>query len=84
MWLKKNEKYYQKNILNEYINKINGHIHNNTSDIINYDSIIKQHMRTSIDWPLPKEIILKPVMSYEDLKGFLQFMKPENIYFEFG
>ena len=41
-------------------------------------------MRTSIDWPLPKEIILKPVMSYEDLKGFLQFMKPENIYFEFG
>ena len=71
-------------LLHEYINKINGQIHNNTSDIIDYDSIIKQHMRTSIDWPLPKEIIIKPIMFDEDLKGFLQFMKPENIYFEFG
>ena len=40
--------------------------------------------RDSIDWPLPKEIIFKPLMTSKELKAFLFFMKPGNIYFEFG
>ncbi len=41
-------------------------------------------MRTSIDWPLSKKIKFKPLLSKKELKAFLYFMKPENIYFEFG
>ena len=41
-------------------------------------------MRTSIDWPLPKEIKFKPMMDEENIIAFLYFMKLENIYFEFG
>ena len=41
-------------------------------------------MRTSINWPLPKEIIFRPIMTPKELKAFCFFMKPGNIYFEFG
>lgn len=40
--------------------------------------------RDSIDWPLPKEIFFKPLMTSKEIKAFLFFMKPGNIYFEFG
>lgn len=60
---------------------------NSSNNIYSKDaikSIIDKHIRTSIIWPLPKEIIYKPMMSNKDLKAFSYFMKPENIYFEFG
>ena len=40
--------------------------------------------REGIEWPLPKEIKFKPVMTLKELKAFCYFMKPGNIYFEFG
>ena len=33
---------------------------------------------------LPKDIKFKPLMTNNELRAFLYFMKPENIYFEFG
>ena len=78
---------YRKLILkNNYVK--NDKINNNSFDnIYSKDaikSIIANHIRTSIIWPLPKEIIYKPMMSDKDIKAFSYFMKPENIYFEFG
>ena len=49
-----------------------------------YEFILNKYMRTSIDWPLPRKIKFKPLLSKKELKAFLYFMKPENIYFEFG
>ena len=40
--------------------------------------------RNSVVWPLPLDIKYKPLMSDKDVKVFSSFMKPENIYFEFG
>lgn len=40
--------------------------------------------RASIEWPLPKEIKIKPIMTLKELKAFCYFMKKGNIYFEFG
>jgi len=62
----------------------------NKKEIINelYIKKIKKKIiklkRSSIEWPLPKEIIFKPWMTTKDLKAFCSFMKPGNIYFEFG
>ena len=47
-------------------------------------SILEKYQKKEIDWPLPKEILLKPMMTDKELKAFLHFMKKENIYFEFG
>lgn len=49
-----------------------------------YKYIINKYKRAHIMWPLPKEIIFKPLMTENELKNFLYFMKPGNIYFEFG
>ena len=49
-----------------------------------YNHIINKYKRASIVWPLPKEIKFKPIMTSVELKTFLYFMKPGNIYFEFG
>ena len=49
-----------------------------------FDTIINKYKRSSIIWPLPKEIKFKPLMSENEIKAFLYFMKPKNIYFEFG
>lgn len=46
--------------------------------------ILEKYQKKKIDWPLPKEILLKPLMTEKELKAFLHFMKKENIYFEFG
>ena len=56
----------------------------NSENYFEYKQIIEKYKRTDIIWPLPKEIKFRPVMSDIDLKSFLYFMKPENIYFEFG
>ena len=40
--------------------------------------------RRSIKWPLPKKIRFKPIMTSKELIAFCYFMKPGNIYFEFG
>jgi len=45
---------------------------------------IVRYKRASIDWPLPKEIKFKPWMTKKEIKAFCFFMKPGNIYFEFG
>ena len=37
-----------------------------------------------IIWPLSKEVKYKPLMTDKELQAFLHFMKPDNIYFEFG
>ena len=49
-----------------------------------YEFILNKYMRTSIEWPLPGKIKFKPLLTKKELKAFLYFMKPENIYFEFG
>ena len=58
----------------------------NNSSILNltYKSIIKKFQKKSIDWPIPNEIKFKPIMTKNELKAFLYFMKQGNIYFEFG
>ena len=45
---------------------------------------IEKYKRTSIEWPLPTEIKFKPLMTLKETKAFCYFMKPNNIYFEFG
>ena len=68
------------NFENLYINlksHLNNLLHNNKL-------ILEKYKRTSIEWPLPEKIIFKPLMSLKELKAFCYFMKPENIYFEFG
>ena len=63
---------------------------NNFSNIIHYfpnkelGSFIDKYRRTSIIWPLPKEIIFKPLMTKNEIIALSYFMKQENIYFEFG
>lgn len=49
-----------------------------------YNFISKKYKRLSIIWPLPDEIKFKPFMSENEIKAFSFFMKPGNIYFEFG
>ena len=49
-------------------------------NIINYS----QKKNTSIKYPLLREIKFKPLMTNKELKAFCSFMKPGNIYFEFG
>ena len=46
--------------------------------------ILKKYKRASIVYPLPNEIIFKPIMSKIEIIIFSYFMKKENIYFEFG
>ena len=45
---------------------------------------MEKYKRTSIEWRLPKEVKFKPIMTLKETKAFCYFMKPENIYFEFG
>jgi len=49
-----------------------------------FDSIINKYKRSSIILPLPKEIKFRPWMSNNELIALSYFMKPGNIYFEFG
>ena len=53
-------------------------------NLINFDIRIKELKRDSIIWPLPLYIKYKPKMTHRDIQAFSSFMKPENIYFEFG
>ena len=50
----------------------------------NYKLILKAKLRSSIIWPLPIEIKFRPFMNQKEIKAFCYFMKPNNIYFEFG
>ena len=59
-------------------------ISNNSKNYEKYEFIVSKYMRTSIEWPLSKKIKFKPLLSKKELIAFLYFMKPENIYFEFG
>ena len=52
--------------------------------VIKNELILEKYKRSSILWPLPKEIKYKPLMSKKEIKAFSFFMKPGNIYFEFG
>ena len=67
-------------LLYKKINKSNS----NSTEEIDYESILKKHMRSSIVWPLPDEIKYKPMMKEPAIKAFSYLMKPGNIYFEFG
>ena len=77
--------YYKLKSITEEIRKKNKnnlkYIHENYNK---YKSIVNKYQRAHINWPIPKEITFKPFMSDIDLKAFLYFMKPKNIYFEFG
>ena len=53
-------------------------------NLATFEKRIKELKRNFIIWPLPLDIIFKPLMSDKDVKVFSSFMKPENIYFEFG
>ena len=69
--------------MNNYTQLHNGDY--NTSEYYHiYEYIINKYKRPHIMWPLPKEIIFKPLMTENELKNSLYFMKPGNIYFEFG
>ena len=77
-----------------YIKKENIILHNNEILLSKNSSfnnsfkktkfIIDKYKRSSIIYPLPKEIKFKPWMSKKELIAFSYLMKPENIYFEFG
>ena len=75
-----------KKILYLNTNKYNKIISNNNYFSLNdaYESIVNKYTRSSIIWPLSKEVKYKPLMTDKELQAFLHFMKPENIYFEFG
>lgn len=64
--------------------KINTNINYSLENLNNYQHIINKYKRDDIIWPLPNGIKFKPLMNEKDLKAFLYFMKPGNIYFEFG
>lgn len=74
----------------KYIQNINTNLkyiyenQNLMNEELNYKRIINNIQRTSIVWPLPKEIKFKPLMTLKELKAFCYFMKSDNIYFEFG
>ena len=72
----------------DYI-KSNGYKNWNTNNFNSisqsaFDSFINKYKRSSIIWPLPKEIKFRPMMSKNELIALSYFMKPGNIYFEFG
>lgn len=64
--------------------KVNEDIDFISQNLNNYNYIINKYKREDIIWPLPKDIKFKPFMTEIEIKAFLYFMKPENIYFEFG
>ena len=64
---------------NNYLEILNTNFENDQ-----YIKILKNRKRNSIKWPIPKEIKFKPLMTSKELKAFCFFMKPDNIYFEFG
>ena len=49
-----------------------------------YDLLINKYRRSSVVWPLPKEIKFYPNMTSIEIIEFSFFMKKDNIYFEFG
>ena len=74
------------NILNYFENRFNN-ITNYLSknNLINNErAFLEKYKRNSIQWPLPKEIIFKPKMTLKEQKAFCYFMKPKNVYFEYG
>ena len=59
--------------------------YNSINDFTKYISLIKKYSKSlSNSVTLPKDIKFKPLMSNNELRAFLYFMKPEKIYFEFG
>jgi hypothetical protein len=56
------------------------------NDLIKIDKILifEKYKRNSVLYPLPKDIIFKPIMRKKEVIAFSYFMKPGNIYFEFG
>ena len=49
-----------------------------------FEQIVKKYKRESIIWPLPSTIKFKPLMTNNEIIALSYFMKPNNIYFEFG
>ena len=66
-----------KNIFQKYLIKMDL-----IKNIENYS--LEKYIRDSIVWPLPKEIKYIPRMTLKETIAFCYFMKPGNIYFEFG
>ena len=56
----------------------------NLKNIKIFEQIVEKYKRSSIIWPLPKEIKFKPLMTNNEIITLSYFMKPNNIYFEFG
>ena len=48
------------------------------------EQIVGKYKRSSIIWPLPREIKFRPIMTKNEIIALSYFMKPNNIYFEFG
>ena len=74
-------KIIENNYKNLYAISEKENIRNN--ELIIENKLIK-YKRESIEWPIPKSIKFKPWMTTKELKAFCSFMKPGNIYFEFG
>ena len=56
-------------------------------DLIKIDKrllLFEKYKRNNVKWPLPREIKFKPQLKKEEVIAFSFFMKPGNIYFEFG
>ena len=82
-------KKYKTDILIQNSNKINSTV--NELNIIPFSDLLiffekrmNELRRSSIEWPIPKEVIFKPYMYDNELREFSYFMKSSNIYFEFG
>lgn len=49
-----------------------------------FEQIVGKYKRSSIIWPLPREIKFRPIMTKNEIIALSYFMNPNNIYFEFG
>ena len=56
----------------------------NKNNLKNFEQIVDKYKRKSIIWPLSKEIKFRPQMTNNEIIALSYFMKPNNIYFEFG
>ena len=75
---KNNSFFKKKNLIKDKLSFTNSL--SDLKNIINYS----QKKRSTIIYPKLSEIKFKPLMSQKELKAFCSFMKPGNIYFEFG
>ena len=78
---------YQKIFFSKNKIKTLFHTSMNNNPKIDYNNLIEvmnRYKRENIIWPIKNYLKFIPVLSDNELEAFCYFMKPKNIYFEFG